>query len=177
MNATLKNTKREHFAQLVSNGESPPRAYVLAGYSENGALQSSNRLLRDADICSRIAHLRGKKESKHEKAVSAVVKDAALDKAWVLAKLVKITDMGMAAEPVMDKDGNPVGEYKQNLAAAKGAVELIGKELGMFIDRKEIRTGYLDTLNPDDLTALENALIELAAAGGPVAASAGRTAH
>ena len=30
----LTNSKHEHFAHLVTKGESPARAYVLCGYSE-----------------------------------------------------------------------------------------------------------------------------------------------
>lgn len=180
MNTPLKNAKHEHFAQLVSNGETAPRAYVLAGYSEKGARQSAHALLTKPDVSDRVSYLRSKKEEKHAKAVDAVVKDAALDKAWVLGKLVKITDMGMAAEPVMDKEGNPVGEYKTNLAAAKGAVELIGKELGMFIDRKEIRTGELDGLGHDELKQLRDALTSIGLSGqaqGAAAEGQGRPIH
>lgn len=177
LNAPLKNAKHEHFAQLVNNGETHTRAYILAGYNEKGARQNAARLIANDDVRDRIDSLRRKKESSHAQATQTVIADAALDKAWVLGKLVKITDMGMAAEPVMDKEGNPIGEYKQNLAAAKGAVELIGKELGMFIDRKEIRTGYIDGLKPEELTALENALTALGTASGAPASGEGRTTH
>lgn len=54
----LKNAKHEHFAQLVSNGESLTRTYVLAGYSENGAVQSAHRLLTNAQVCSRVELVR-----------------------------------------------------------------------------------------------------------------------
>jgi len=175
-NATLRNAKHEHFAQLVSNGESATRAYVLAGYSEGGAKQSAARLLTNADVCERIAYLRQQKEAKHEKAVSKAVESAAIDKAWVLSKLVKVTEMGMQAEPVYDEEGNPAGEYKQNLAAANKALELIGKEMGMFVDRKEVRTGPLDTLPHDDLKRLRDALGPLVS-GGHVAGNAGSTQH
>jgi hypothetical protein len=35
----LTNSKHEHFAHMVTKGESPARAYILCGYSEHGALQ------------------------------------------------------------------------------------------------------------------------------------------
>lgn len=168
----LQNKKHEHFAQLVSNGESAVRAYVLAGYSENGAYQSANRLLRNAEICSRIAHLRSAKESKHEKAVDAVVKSAAIDKAWVMNQLVEVVAMAKQAEPVVDNEGNPVGEYKQNLAAANKALELIGKEFAMFIDRKEIRTGVLDEMPIEELEALDAAYTAIRSARASSTANA-----
>lgn len=180
MNTPLKNAKHEHFAQLVSNGETPPRAYVLAGYSEKGARQSAHALLTKPDISDRISALRRKKEEKHERAVETVLAEAALDKAWVLKRLSRIVDMGMAAEPVKDAEGNPVGEYKANLQAANKALELIGKEAGMFIDRKEIRTGELDGLGHDELKQLRDAITAFGGAGqaqGAFPAGEGRATH
>jgi hypothetical protein len=49
----LTNGKYEHFAHLVAKGESLAKAYVLCGYSKNGALQSGNRLLRKPDVAAR----------------------------------------------------------------------------------------------------------------------------
>jgi hypothetical protein len=137
MNNPLKNAKYEHFAQLVSNGESPPTAYVLAGYSEKGSVQSSNRLLKNADICSRISYLRSFKENKHEEAVTKAMDNVGINKEWVLSQLVENVMMAKSAEPVRDSYGNPIGEYKQNLPAANKALELIGTEIGMFITKIE----------------------------------------
>lgn len=162
----LRNAKHEHFAQLVSKGETPPRAYVIAGYSERGAAQSANRLLKDADIQSRIARLRAAVEQPSRE---RAIEKAAVDKAWVLSQLVEVVKMGKQAEPVLDNEGNPSGEYKQNLAAANKALELVGKELGMFIDRKEVRTGALEALPTADLEAMENAIDAIQRARNAVA--------
>lgn len=181
MNTPLKNAKHEHFAQLVSNGESATRAYVVAGYSEKGAHASATRLLRNAEICSRVAQLRAFKEAEHKQAVSAVIADAALDKAWVLKRLARIVDLGMALEPVRDEEGNVTGELKTaNLPAANKALELIGKEAGMFIDRKEIRTGELDGLPHDELKHIRDALLAIGvpgAAAGAFSQGAGGATH
>jgi phage terminase small subunit len=176
----LNNAKHEHFAQLVSNGETHARAYVLAGYNEKGARQNAARLIAKDDVRDRIDALRRQKESAHAQATQAVFAEAALDKAWVLKRLARIVDMGMAAEPVRDADGNPSGEYRANLNAANKALELIGKEAGMFIDRKEIRTGDLDGLEHDELKQIRDALTAaggLAATAGSVAESSQRTTH
>jgi len=147
----LHNAKQEHFAQLVSNGENPTRAYILAGYSEGGAAQSANRLLRNADVCSRIAELRAAKEQAHAQAVSKVFEKAALTKEWVIAQLMDNVAIAKAAEPVLDAEGNPTGEYKANIAAANGALKLLGLELGMFVERREVRTGPLSAATDDEL--------------------------
>lgn len=173
----LRNAKHEHFAQLVSKGEKPGRAYVIAGYSENGADQSACRLLKNAEIEARIAHLQAAVEQPSRE---RAIEKAAVDKAWVLSQLVEVVKMGKAAEPVRDNEGNETGEYRQNLAAANKALELVGKELGMFIDRKEIRTGDLDGLEHDDLKQIRDALAAANGAATPasaVAEGSKRTTH
>jgi hypothetical protein len=155
VNVSLKNAKHEHFAQLVSTSETPARAYVLAGFSAKGARASANRLLRNADVCSRVEFLRSKKEQQHEQAVSQVVADAAIDKAWVMGRLTKIVELGMAVDPVLDDEGNETGQLRTaNLPAANKALELLGKEFGMFVDRKIVQTGPLENLPPDEAKAL-----------------------
>lgn len=178
MNTPLKNSKHEHFAQLVSKGEKASRAYVTAGYSKAGAEQSANRLLKNADIQTRIAQLRAAIEQPSRE---RAIEKAAVDKAWVLHNLTQIVKMGMAVEPVRDEQGNELGELKAaNLPAANKALELVGKELGMFIDRKEIRTGELDGLAHDDLKQLRDAITAFGGAGqaqGTFPAGAGGTTH
>lgn len=87
------------------------------------------------------------------------IEKGSVDKAWVLAELVENVKMGKSAEAVLNEDGEPIGEYKQNLQAANKALELIGKECGMFIDRKEIRTGPLTSLTDQQLDQLIAALV------------------
>lgn len=166
METMLKNAKHEHFAQLVSNGESAPRAYVLAGYSENGAEQGSSRLLKNVEVCSRVAHLRKFKEEIHAQTVVKAFEASGLTKEWIIEQLMDNVAMAKAAEPVLDHEGNPIGEYKTNLAAANKALELLGKEVGMFIDRKEVgQPGDFSKVDDDELERSideANALIERA---------------
>jgi hypothetical protein len=54
---TLPNSKHEHFAELVAKGVSATKAYVAAGYSANGARQSSARMVSTAVIRSRVREL------------------------------------------------------------------------------------------------------------------------
>lgn len=108
------------------------------------------------------------------------IEKAAVTKAWVLSQLVENVRMAKQAEPVVDAQGNETGEYRQNLPAANVALGLIGKELGMFIDRKEIRTGELDGLGHDDLKQLRDALAAVGGAGqvsGADAGGSGRATH
>ena len=40
--------------------------------------------------------------------------------------------------PVLDRDGKPTGEYRYDGSVANRALELLGKQQGMFIDRHEV---------------------------------------
>lgn len=125
------NPKHEHFAQLIAAGESATNAYSLAGYSENGAAQSANRLLKDAKVRERVSELQ-------EAVAERAVEKAALDRAWVLDRLRENVERAMKATAPVDEDGRPCGEYRYEGQVANRALELIGKELGMFKDQQKI---------------------------------------
>ena len=126
----LRNARYEHFAQLLAGGASASKAYVSAGYSERGAAQSAARLLRSAKVRSRVEEL---KQAVTERAVEK----AAVDRAWVLEHLRQNVDRSMQAVPVTDREGNETGEYTYQGSVANRALELVGKELGMFHERVE----------------------------------------
>lgn len=44
----------------------------------------------------------------------------------------------MQLVPVLDSQGNPIGEYRWSGAVANKGVELLGRHLQMFRDRQEI---------------------------------------
>ena len=134
----LTNGKYEHFALLVAKGESPAKAYVQCGYSKNGALQSGNRLLRRSEVSARVEEL---KTALSERRVEKI----AVDRAWVVAMLIENVERAMQAEPVRDREGNPTGQYTYQGGVANKALELLGKELGMFQPKDE---------NPMDLQEL-----------------------
>ena len=98
--AALTNPKHEHFAQLVAAGQSPTKAYALAGYSEKGAAHSANRLLKDSKVSARVSGLR-------EAVAERAVEKAALDRAWVLAQLRENVERAMQAKAPTDENGRP----------------------------------------------------------------------
>lgn len=166
----LRNAKHEHFAQLIVKGVSATDAAAGAGYAEKRAQITGSELLKNSMISVRITELRAL-------ASERVTEKTGIDKAWVMNQLVEIVHMGKALEPVIGKDGETTGELKQNLAAANKALELIGKEFAMFVERKEIRTGPLDDLEHDQLKQLQDALNELSSPVQSVAASTSSTKH
>lgn len=130
----LENVQWEKFAQEIVKGASQRDAYRAAGYatkSDAAADASASRLLSTAKVKARIAELQQKVET-------LTIEKIAVSKAWVIDKLVANVERAMQAEPVLDNEGHPTGEYKYNGSVANRALELIGKEQGMFVDRKEV---------------------------------------
>lgn len=140
--------KQEKFCQWIVKGETQAdawrKSYTVQKTTKNETVQANaSRLMADSKVIARVAELR-----------KPVIEKLQLTKEWVLNELVEIVRMGKSTELELtnNEDGEPVtAEVKQNLAAANKALELIGKELAMFVDRKEIRTGDLEAMQPEAL--------------------------
>lgn len=132
--------KQENFClayiETGNASEAYRRAYNAGKMKEKTIWEKASTLLADGKVAARTEELR-------EAATRKAVQRIGISKEWVLDQLVENVKTAKAAIPVLDADGNPAGEYRTNLQAANRALELIGKELGMFVDRKEIRTGAL----------------------------------
>ena len=155
---TLTNPRHEQFAALCAAGLSYSEAYVKAGYKPAGSSANASRLIADDKngIKARIEELRV--------AVSeAAVIRAAVDREWVLGKLKENVLRAMVAIPVQDSEGNPIGEYRYQGQVANRGLELLGKELGMFVERSESTVKKITDWTTEDF---DRALEELAAAHG-----------
>ena len=103
------------------------QAAIRAGYSEKAAKEQASRLLTNANIWNEI-----------ERQKLEISKKAMVDAVWIRSKLKSNVERAMQAEAVMDNEGNPIGVYKYSGTAANRALELLGKDLGMFTDRLEV---------------------------------------
>jgi len=120
----LSNARHERFAQALAAGKSATDAYAEAGY--NGGRTNAARLATKDYIQARVQELQ-------ERAVEGVI----LTKQWVLDRLMENVKRSMQHEAVMDKEGAIV-EYRYDGSVANRALELLGKELKMFIERAEV---------------------------------------
>ena len=57
---------------------------------------------------------------------------------YVLNGLRDVAERCRQAEPVLDREGNPTGEYRFDSSGANRALELLGKHLGIFIEKKQV---------------------------------------
>lgn len=153
----LKNAKHEHFAGQVAKGVTGAEAAVIAGFSQRRAIVTASELLARPEVKARIAEL-------NVIIAERVTEKTGVDKAWVMEKLVEVVRLGMKSKTLQNAAGEVVGDGSpENLAAANKALELIGKEFAMFVDRAEVRTGPLDAMEHDDLKALSFAIAEVKA--------------
>ena len=132
------------------NGE--PAAYALAGFKPNSG-NASTLKRRDA-ILKRVDEILRTRQRVEAEATALAVKKTGLTKAWVLERLQMNAERALQVRAVVDSAGKPTGQFKYDGSVANRALELIGKELGMFVDRREQG-------KPDDFAAMTDA--ELAA--------------
>ena len=130
--------KQDMFCKEYIIDMNATQAAIKAGYSEKTATQTGYENMTKPYIVERIAELnKGRMER-----VQITADD-------VLRDLIKIKDKCMQDEPIMvydrvdndykqktDDDENKV--YQFNATGATKALELIGKNLVMFTDKKEI---------------------------------------
>ena len=110
----LKNARHESLAGYLAQGQTQQDAGVNAGYSERSAASQVCNLLKERanGIYDRVEELRNRGSER-------IVERVAIDKAWVLEKLI-----GIAEACIASKQYSP----------ANKSLELVGKEMGMFQD-------------------------------------------
>ena len=132
----LLNAKHERVAQFLAAGKSAHEAHTEAGYTSNR--HNAATLARKQHILERVAEILSERERMHGQATAKAVERISLTKEWILARLVENAQRAMQAEAVLDDNGDAIGQYNYQGNVANRALELLGKELGMFIDRREI---------------------------------------
>jgi len=153
--AVLWNSKYEHFARLVAMGQSPAQAYIAVGYEEKTAYTCGPRLLKRPEVQARVTELQ-------QKAAQTSIQQAGLSREFVLRELM---------------DNALQAKQNQEWSASNRALELLGKELGLFVDRSDHGfhwDGDPNTLTEEQHEKLVNHLIRLAVGDDPQAIAEAR---
>lgn len=138
--AALANKKHELFAQGIAAGKQNYEAYQDAGYSAKDsrvATAAASRLLAAVNIQARVMEIRNAVANK-------AIEASGITKAWVLSELAD------NVRRAKEKDEN--GKWEGSVA--NRALELLGKEKGMFVDRKEIGLRRLSDMTNAELLGL-----------------------
>ena len=129
--------KRQAFAREYLVDFNAAAAARRAGYSERTAKQQGNELLQDPDVQAAIQQAQKELSKRVEISVDYVVRN-----------LVEVVERCMARAPVMsngeqavDEDGNAVWTFNAN--GANKALELIGKHLGAFTEKVEMKADVM----------------------------------
>ena len=103
------------------------QAAIRAGYSQKRASEMAYQLLQKPTVQAAV-----------EQAKKAQAKRIQITADDVLRDLVEIKNRCMQAMPVLDREGKETGMWVFDAKDANKRLELIGKHLGMFVEKKEI---------------------------------------
>lgn len=120
----LRTLKHERFANLIVRGKSVSDAYVAAGYKKNAG--NAKRLFSQQDVRDRVEWLM-------IEAAKLTVYDAAFIKDRLAQHAVNLTETEIDEETGRKKAG-PLF----NASAGVRALELLGKEHGLFKEKIEL---------------------------------------
>lgn len=146
----LPNPRHERFAQELANGKNATEAYELAGYKRSHS--NASHLQANNTVSQRVAELLLAREQVVVKATEKAVDKLALSKEWVISRLMENAERALQHVAVLDSQGKPTGEYKYDGKVANQALELLGKHLGILVERREIgEPGEFDRLGDEQL--------------------------
>jgi phage terminase small subunit len=137
----LTSPKQEAFAQELAKGATVMKAYAAAGYPPSKG--NAYRLRLRGPVVARLAELVAARSAVVQAAAISAAERAGVDQFWVLRNLRTNAVMAMR---------------RNDRAAAARSIELIGKHLGMFIDKKSIEISMVD--DSDEYLAKIMAIVE-----------------
>ena len=103
------------------------QAALDAGYSKINYGHIGWELLQKTTIQQKLQELTAKQAEKAEITVQEIIRD-----------LKTLKDRCMQEIQVLDRHGEPTGEYRFDSAGANRSLELLGKYLEMWVDRSEL---------------------------------------
>jgi len=131
----LKDARQEKFCRLlVRGGMKQQDAHHEAGYVFNPG--NASKLANKPHIKARLDELK-------EMASGAAMVHAAIDRSWVLIRLMRVVERCMG-----DTEGREDEFVPQS---AIRALELLGKEQGMFVDKRLLGVRRIEDMTEEEL--------------------------
>lgn len=119
--------KQERFVQEYLIDLNATQAAIRAGYSPKTAQEIGSENLSKPIIATAIAAAQTKTAEKLD-----------ISREWILSTLKANVERAMQSEAVLDREGNETGVYQYQGNVANKALELLGKQQGMFTDKVEL---------------------------------------
>ena len=117
--------KERSFAHEYALVPNPSHAAKEAGYSPKTAASQASQMLKKAKIRKAVNLIRQKNEL-----------EAGIDQVDILRQLKDIALRCQQQEPVLDKHGEPIGEYRFDAKNALAALDIICKMGGHYAPKK-----------------------------------------
>jgi phage terminase small subunit len=99
------------------------QAAIKSGYSEKTAQEQSSRLLSNVMVQAAIQE----RMQDRQKRVEA-------NQDYVITKVLNTIERCSQAESVLDREGNPIGEYKFDSTGVFKGCDMLARHLGMYTD-------------------------------------------
>lgn len=155
--SALSNSRHEIFAQELAKGKSAASAYVLAGFVENR--HNAAALARKQHILDRMAEILDGRSKIEARATERAADRLSLDREWVLSRMMLNASLSLGEakvkKTIISKDtgfASEVDVIERDAMAANRALELLGRELNLFIAKSEVgNPGDFDRLSDDEL--------------------------
>lgn len=134
----LANPKHEAAAQALAAGKTQRQAYTAAGFTYKPA--NASWFFKRTDVRTRVQEIMTERISAERKSTEFAVSKAGLTKAWVIERLMWLAERSLRGKPIMDANGKQTGEFtgRPDGPTAVRSLELLGRNIGMFINRHEI---------------------------------------
>jgi hypothetical protein len=151
----LKKERYELFAQAMAQGHNVEKAYIEAGYRPSKT--NGHALRNKKEIQERVTYLFGQREHVINQSTAVAIEQTALTKTWVIENLREnaLKCLGKLPIKVTHTEGMPpVEEFDWQPGPANRALELLGRELNMFIEKVEVGDpGEFARMTDAELTA------------------------
>ncbi|SRR6266851_2303485 len=162
----LTEKQTQFVVAYMGNGRNASAAYrtaynVRRNGSANAVTVESSKLLRHPKIRAVLDEIQS---TVAPAVIQRVIDITAIDESWVMRHLVELVERCMQGRLVLDRYGNPVlvltpeGEvaalYSCDVPGAFRGLELVGRKLGMWKDRKSVE---VEVVPPEVQEDRENA--------------------
>src|SRR5205823_3626495 len=106
----IRNARHERFALAIVGGKENGPAYLEAGYKSKPehARKAASKLRQRDDVSRRIEELLAAREADARATRVEVIQRTAVDRGYIIDKLVEVLERCMQVRPVLDKEGNPI---------------------------------------------------------------------
>jgi hypothetical protein len=123
----LTNPRWEIYAQGLAQGKTSDDAYSSAGYNPNR--KNATRLKTNQDVITRVVELQGSRTDR-----------LVISRQYVIDALIENAEKALGRRPVkIGSNGHAKETYVYRGEVANQAIRLAGIEVGMFVERKEVK--------------------------------------